>query len=593
MRPIGHIFNVAIDAGQRVITEPRDLAERHRREHNRIFHDIPQDQVRSAPYNSPGIIKVINQGEVYLMIVEKIQDAQARPILAAHSMVFSLDELSIKGLVLQPPTDIEAYRRMGTPSDLHGQGRRIEEIEAAIQECVSTVDLPVSAKSGDLNTREVNWLLDNPRTDVSDSLDQFLPEVTVRAFFEEIHPLVSAHLSFAVKFLPSIRFNITAHRGNVHPPLPMGTRSFRSEADFRAAIEGITLEEVFSKSDEENFRTHYEMVERITGSHVLDALRVYRDGLRVGRSGTSLTASFLAESIADPQIRERTLDACQSYRSVITNFPREDRETISRRIDDVSRNRRVSSAVRDKAATMAIELGAKPPTQGFTRRSGSPPRGREAHGAHNRQIDSRPEKERADASPKVRGTSRRAPQSSGRKHTDWLEIEDPQTVIRELARRTDAEVNIQDVFDSARRFTQLIIAGGTAVPKGGEYTDMVVAFWKALGSGVDRWLTEQESTDRSLRRLFKPGVKRKAGMKEIAEEFTRRGPRNSSSLLDDLMYVTDMATYGHIRTQVLRRLSAGYNDRREEIDRIYANLATEALEEATRLGGSERVRRSR
>ena len=590
MRPIGHVFNISTDSGQRVITEPKDLGERYRRRHNEIFRGIPQDQVRTAPYNSPGIIKVISGGEVYFSLVEKIQDVQARPILTAHTMVFSLDELIIEELVLHPPTDIEAYRRLGTPSYLHSQGRRIEVIEAAILECVPTIDVSVSAKSRDMNTREISWILGNPHSDVSDSREQFSPEKTVSAFLEGIHPFVSAHLSFAVNFLPSGRFNVTAHQGSVSPPLSPAIRTFRSEADFRAAVEATASEEFFTKTLEEYFQTYYEVVAKITGSHVLDALRVYRDGLRAGSSSTSLTASFIDESIADPQLRERTLQVCDSHRSVITNLPREDREIILRKLDDVSRDRRVSSSVKARASTVAVGLGANPPAQASTRRSGSSLPNRDTGEVHRREISPRPVGEATEAPPAGRRTSRKAPRSSDQK---WLEIDDPQTVVRELIGRTDAEVNIKDLVESARRFTQLIIAGGPAIPRGSEYTDMMIAFWEALGKGVDRWLGQQENIDRSFPGFLKRGSKRKEGMRVIAEELIERQPRNSFSLFDDLMHVTEMATYGHVRTRALREISAGYNERIEEIDRINANSASEALEKATRLSEDWRVKRNR
>ena len=347
MRPIGHIFDVSTDTGKRTITDPIDLAKRHKKWHSDIIGAIPPEEMEIIFYSSLGVIKVVNGWDVYYTVVEKIQDRVARPILVTHTMVFLLDDLVREKKTLLPPLDKEAYTRLGIPSDLHRLGRNIEDIKAAIAECVAEFDVETRTTSVGWNTGELNWLLDHPRTDISDPHPDFSPDRAISDFLMSLPAFVSARLNFATTYLPrksDLHINITAHRGNTPPRSSKNLSIFRKEADFKADLEAAQADEIM-KSKEEG-EVHYQIVEQSTRKDVLEILRIFRTGLGNRKSQAAITTELLARSIVVPESQERVIDVCDQFGSYITKFPSEEKELIGGRFIDVLRGSTASDSIK-------------------------------------------------------------------------------------------------------------------------------------------------------------------------------------------------------------------------------------------------------
>ena len=299
MNPLGHVFRVSTTGGQRSISFPGDLSDYHRtRVWEGILQGIASEQITASAYYAPGLAKVIHGRDVYYTIFEKIQDSSNRPLIAAHALIFSLEALireAWQGRALLLPNSPEDYKGIVTPSMVHGQERRQDDIELAIVERVSNLDVPTVETADEWNSRELNWLIDHPQVSISNSRDGVTPEAMLNSFLRLIPPLLCAHFSFAVSYVPNkCSFNFVVPPNTRTVPRGISSadpQSYRSESEFRAAVNGSESQKIFDASEGGSFK--FDMAWDISRQDPIVILKRFREGLSRGRSNMDVTVRML------------------------------------------------------------------------------------------------------------------------------------------------------------------------------------------------------------------------------------------------------------------------------------------------------------
>ena len=361
MRPTGHIFYVLSDNGQATVHVPDDLDDRHRAfVHGSVLQGIPKDQVQANRYGVPAIIKVVEEPWVYLTIIEKIRDASNRLAPAAHSMVLPLDRLMSARAVLLPPSDEEAYRDLVTPSQVHTGGRGLADIRREAARRVSGMDIPTTRAAADWSTREFNWLLSNPHTEITDTA----PETTIRGFLLGIHPRVSAGLSFAVNYVPRGSFNIACFKSNIDRPRSRDVSTFRSGSRFRAEIESTPAEPVL----EQNGERYLELALRTARTPILETLACFRAGLSRGDSNSRSAAKLIAAAVRGEN-QQGTLAGIQGAAEEIERLPKGDWDVVRRALRSVRDSRSPHSDLAARAP--GLDHSGRGPDHSHTGSGGS------------------------------------------------------------------------------------------------------------------------------------------------------------------------------------------------------------------------------
>ena len=493
MKPIGDVFHIFSDVGQRLLWYPLGLAERHRNHATeRTLRSIPQDQVRNAPYNKPGIIKAVYDRFVYYTVAEKIQDANRRAALSVHTMVFPLEELIEDGGALLPPHDKEEYQALGLPSELHSHGRRLADIQEAIDRWAAGADVPTRQVSAGWNTRELNWLLGNPVSIISDSTDGFSAETAISGLLSGLPALASAGLGFAAGYIPNTgRFHVAARSGNAAPISARGVSAFRSGPSFQASVESAPTEQIMKSEHERGYRTALIVV----GGDPLDILGAFGNGLRDEKTGETILADLIAQALSDDDRSQGTLVALERSVSVIEGFPQIDREIICSALDPLADRSR--------------------------------PRGRQAESLISALRPAVP-----GTPPASRKVQTESPlQEAGREDTENVQaaLEESIKTIKG-ARGTDVGV----VSNGVRRFAELVIAGGPGVPQGEKLADLVQELWRE----IVRW--------------GKRGGKEDGHRDRIRRAFGYREDPAAPSVFDDLIHITRQAGSGKEQDKALK-----------------------------------------
>ncbi len=498
MRPHGHVFYVFSDVGQRPIWSPLDLAERHRNQAIERTR-FPRDQATFGPYNRPGIIKSVNDGFVYYTVAEKIQDAFNRAALATHTMVFSLEELMEDGGALLPPATREEYQALGLPSEVHSQGRRLEEIQRAIDQCIAMSEIQTRQVSPGWNTRELNWLLSNPRSIISDPADGFSAEAAISGLLAGLPPLVSAGLSFAAGYVPSGGFHITAYSGSANQTSSRGVSAFRSGSSFKAAVESAPDEKVMETDREWGFH----LALAVTGKDHLDVLDAFRNGFhQEGNTQETIPANLIAQALSADDHPQRTLDALERNIGAIGEFPEGAKQIIRNALAPLTHS---SNSAREQSQRL---IGALSPPASVLPRPAS-----------------RNEAANADRDP----GSRNIPAESSSQEFTQGDIDDVRVALDELKRiilddlrsGQGPEAGVEAVSVGVRSFTGLVIAGGPDLLQSKELPGLVQGLWREING----WVKRGGNGGRDRPRL-------------IREAFGYRRDPDRPSLFDDLMYIT-------------------------------------------------------
>ena len=500
MTPVGHIFYVFSDVGQRSLWSPLDLAEHHR---NRAIEKMrfPRDQAASGSYDRPGIIKSVHDGFVYYTVAEKIQDAFGRAALAAHTIVFSVEELMEDGGALLPPSCKEEYQVLGLPSELHSKGRRLADIQRAIDECVAMSEIRTTQVSPGWHTRELNWLLANPRSIISDQGDDFPAESAIGEVLAGVPPPVSAAITFAARYAPSAGgYHLEAYSGSSNPTSPRGVSIFRSGSSFKAAIESAPAEEVLETDREREYR----LALKVTGGDPLEVLDAFRNGsYREGATTETVVAVLIAEALSADGHPQLTLDALERNIGGIKELPRIDQDTI---VDALSALTHGFGSPKGQSERLISALSPRvsvpPASQGEAVI---------AHGSLGRQ-----DIPAGSASPKI---------PIGDIDDIRVALEELKlTIEADLGRGNDSKASVETVSDSVRTFTELVIAGSPDLLKSKDLPELVQALWQE----IDRW----------GRRGSRRGGNGRERPRLIREVFGYRREPGGSSLFDDLMYIT-------------------------------------------------------
>lgn len=504
MTPLGHVFYVYSDQGQRQLWYPPDLAKFHRDQASERTR-FPRDQAASGSYDRPGIIKSVNDGFVYYTVVEKMQDAFNRPVLATHMIVFSLEELIEDGGALLPPTCKEAYQVLGLPSQLHSKGRLPADFQRAIDECVAMSEIQTTQVSPGWHTRELNWLLANQRSIISDPADDFPAEAAIAEVLASVPPLVSASLTFAVRYVPSgIGFHMEAYSGGAILTSPRGVSAFKSGSSFKAAVDSAPAEEVL----ETGLEREYRLALKVAGGDPLDFLDAFRNGFyRDGATQETIAANLIAQALSPDGHPQRTLDALEKNISGIKEFPKGDQEII---IGALSPLTNLPEPARGQSERLIKALSPQvsvPPESRDEAANADRDRGRQniSAGSPSPEIP----QEYVDA---VRAA-----------------LDELNRIIKDdLGRGNDSKASVDAVSSSVRRFTELVIAGGPGLLQCKDLPDLVQGLWRGM---------------RELNVWGKKGGKGTGNTKEerrrlIREAFGYRKEPGGSSLFDDLMYIT-------------------------------------------------------
>ena len=504
MRPTGHIFHVLSDNGQATVQVPDDLDDRHRAfVHGSVLQRIPQDQVRANQYGIPAIIKVVEGAWVYLTIVEKVRDASNRLAPAAHSMVLPLDGLMSMRAAPLPPLDGEGYRDLVTPSQVHAGGRRLADLRQEITRRVYGMDIPTTKAAAGWNTRELNWLLSNPHTEITDAA----PEATVRDFLLGLHPRVSATLSFAVNYVPrGVGFDIACFANNIDSPRSGDVSTFRSGSRFRAAIKSTHITPILDRDGE-----HYlDLALKLARCPIIEALAEFRAGLSRGESSSASAARLIAVAVRGED-QKTALAGIEHAVDDVELMPEDDRDVILQAVETVARATRSPHSDLASRVLAAITLVAVP-TAPTTVIAGP-----------STQDD------KAAVPPSIVETDR-TPPAVGKDDASLTggrleELDDVKEIVLRLRKRIDEDrtTEIGTVVSGVRRFTRLVIAGGPDVPHGKELGNLVRELWEEIYRWRDCKMAKRD--DRSQR---------------IALAFSARDERDTPSLFDDLIYVTRM-----------------------------------------------------
>ena len=498
MRPFAHAFHVLSDQGQRNLWSPSDLAERYRR---RVIESgvkaFDRGDVSAIHYNRPGIIKNVDDGSVYYTVVEKIQDASRRGALAVHTMVFRLEDLLEDGGVLLPPESKEEYQGLGLPSELHSHGRRLANIQGAIDRFVETSQIPTRQVSPGWNTRELNWILGNRRSIISDPAGDFSPEAAIAGFLAELPPLVSAGLSFAAGHVPSRgSFHIAAHAGSSNPASSRGVSVFTSRSAFRASVESAPEELVMHSDWERGFR----LALTVTGDNNLEVLDAFRNGFhREGNTQETIAANLIAQSFSPDAHLGRTLNALEGSIEAIRELPEGAKEVVSRALASLTG---LSIPATEQVETLikAFSPAVSEPLR---------PRGRDEAAKVNQGT----ENIQAESS------------SSESTHVDMDRVRDALENLKKIIERDakDArgpEVDIEAVSSGVRTFTGLVITGGPTLFQDSQFPGLM----QELGQEIDKWMRGSKQ--------------RKERLRLIREAFGYRKDPAEPSIFDDLMYIT-------------------------------------------------------
>ena len=498
MRPHGHVFYVFSDVGQRPLWSPLDLAERHRNQANARTR-FPRDQASSGPYNRPGIIKSVNDGFVYYTVAEKIQDAFNRAALASHTMIFPLEELMEDGGALLPPATREEYQALGLPSEVHSQGRRLEEIQHAIDQCVAMSEVRTMQVSPGWNTREINWLLGNPRSIISGPADGFSAEAAISGLLAGLPPLVSAGLSFATGYVPNGgSFHITAYSGSANQTSSRGVSAFRSGASFKAAIESAPDEKVMETDREWGFH----LALAVTSKDPLDVLDAFRNGFhQEGNTQETITANLIAQALSEDDRRQRTLEALERSIGGIEEFPQGAKEIIRNALAPLTHR---SNSAREQSQRL---IGALSPSASVLPRPAS-----------------RNDEANADRDP---GSQNIPAESSYQEFTQgdiddvWVALDELKRIIQDDFRSGQGpEAGVEAVSSGVRKFTGLVIAGGPGLLQSEELPGLVQSLWREING----WVTSAGNGGERPRL--------------IREAIGYRKDPGAPSLFDDLMYIT-------------------------------------------------------
>ena len=495
MKPIGNVFHIFSDVGQRLLWSPLDLAERHRNHATeRTFKSIPQDQVRNTPYNRPGIIKTVNDGFVYYTVAEKIQDANLRAALSVHTMVFPLDELMEDGGALLPPESREEYRALGLPSELHSQSRRLSDIQRVIDQYVAEADVSTRLASPGWNTRELNWLLSNPRSIISDAADGFSAEAAIAGLLAGLPPLVSSGLSFAAGYIPNTgNFHLAAQSASANLALSRGISTFKSGSSFQAAVESSPTEDIMASGQESEFH----LALTVIGRDPLDVLSAFRNGIHREETGETIIANLISQALSEDGRSQWTLGALERSIGTIKEFSEGDKEIICKALEPLT-NR--PNSVGGQAGRLISALAGA---------ASAAPR------------------------PAIRNIQAEFPSQEVASE----DIEKVQRTLEESIRivKEAPEDGVETVRSSARRFTELVIAGGPGVPKGGELADLVQGLWWEIAEWVK-----------------KGGKKKEEHRRRIRQAFGYRENPGAPSLFDDLIHIKRQASYREEHDKTLK-----------------------------------------
>ena len=491
MRPLGHGFFVFSDVGQRQLWSPSCLPEFHRNEATeRILRTIPQDQARNSPYNKPGIIKTVHNGFVYYTVAEKIQDASRRAALSAHTIIFKLDELMADGGALIPPESEADYQKLGLPSELHSKGRSISDIQGAIDEYVADANVSTRRLSAGWSTPELNWLIANPRSLILDPAGSFSAEGAIGSFIVGLPPVVSAGLSFAARFIPTkVGFHITAQAGDTLSTPSRSVSVYRSGSFFRDAVESAPKEKVMEAHWEKGF--HLALM--ATGMDSVEVLVAFRDGLRLGKSGGSITADLIARALSSHQPTESVLDVLERNADFVGEFEKLEKEVILNALDAIGRGSKPAS---EQARRV---IGALSPVN------------------TGRQLP----KERT-----IRGETL----SHNLASTD---TEDVRVALNNAISTIEHDISGDDfetVSNCVRRFTALVIAGEPDMPKGDELMSLVRRLWIEISEWGERGYKSSHS-----KKEYRDCIIRMFGHREVPSE---------PSLFDDLIHTLRHAGTG-------------------------------------------------
>ena len=494
MKPLGHVFYVFSDVGQRSLWSPLDLADRHRNQAvEKTNRRIPQDQVRNSPYNRPGIIKAVYDGFVYFTVAEKIQDSTRRPALASHTMVFSLAELMEDGGSLFPPTSKEAYQMLGPPSELHSQGRSLADIQGTIDQYMANSEIQTTPVSPGWNSSELNWLLGNPRSIISVQGDDFSSEAAISEMLGGIPSLASAGLSFAAWYVPTGGgFHIAAYSGRAHSTSSRGVSAFTSRSSFKAAVESSPTEEVMETDLEEEFH----LALTVTGGDPLDVLAAFRNGIDdEGNTRETIVANLIAQALSADGHPQRTLDALEKNIGGMKQLPRGGKEIILRALRPLTSD---SNPARGQSEKLMSALSPSV---------------------------SAPAKEDKDRDlPKVQAESSSPDIAQGDIDDVRAALKELKTIIdNDLRSGQDSEVGVEAVSGGVRNFTGLVIAGGPGLLQSEKLPGLVQGLWQEIIGWVKRG--GREGNGRERPRL-------------IRETFGYRQDPSAPSLFDDLMYIT-------------------------------------------------------
>ena len=494
MKPAGHYFNTYTSDGQRDVVVPADLADRHRNHvDDRILKRIQGDAAQHLVSGDLAIIKTVDGEFAYLSILETIQDAFRRRVQAVHSMPVLIADLLSENLVLLAPPDKESARALVTPGQVHAR-RLLTDIQAAIAQAASSVDLPTNVATTDWTARELNYLIDNQFTSIVAKTEKS-PEASVADFLARLPPSVSAALSFATRCVPQGSFNLALYPTGMRVPAGRGVTHFPSIEEFVAAVAATNSERVLD--DGGNTLDLLNVAQRCNGSSQLDVLRAFRAGLRRGDSHANVVSTLVAGALEarEPGVAQRAIEGLQQYLPLLENLPEDAKATLRASLPTILR----------------------PDDPGYSILQALDP------GLQEEEADAAVSPaEVAEVAEQPADSKSEGPSELGQ---GWEAIDDPAEVLKQLSNLIahDPSTGVHTVVSAVRRFADLVIKGGYESPDSEESAKLVHGVWEE----INRWGKQGRRDERRLNL--------------IVEALRSREHPTTPSLFDNLIYVTRRA----------------------------------------------------
>ena len=467
--------------------------EAHQRDHldGRVIKAIQPNAAQHLVFGDLATVKTVAGGFIYFSIIETIQDAFQRRVLAIHSMLVPLWDLASQDLALVPPQDQDAFRTLIVPSEVHSR-RALADIREAIEKAVLPVDLPTKVVTADWTARELNYLLEKPYTSISAGRGGKSPEAAVGEFLAKVPPFVSASISFALKCVPQGSFNLAVFPEGIEPSTDRGITSFPSIEGFEAAVAATSPEKVLENG--EDALKLVVLAQCCTGNTQLEILLAFREGLRQGVPNSTVTVDLLVKALQarDQRTVQRAFEGLEENLPFVTSLPEQDKQRLLASPSILEeRGYRIRSAVEPTAPQEEPEQSVEPTAP----------------------QDEPEQSTRIDLEVSL-------PPRKG-----WDDIGNAAEVLQVLRNliEDDLSTSAQTVVSAVKRFVELVTTTDSETIGHIELSRMVHEAWEE----IQKWVNQGGRSERR--------------MESMVAALKNRDHPTVPSLFDDLMYVTRRA----------------------------------------------------